>query len=160
MCVIRFCTASDNSRDGLDTYDVGGHSYAPIGEISANQDGAGSIQDQMGRKADGIMTFARIGALCNDSRIDVDEESGHKYTRTGEPTEAAIRVLVEKMGCPDKALNSRLLQAPERNQRDSQGFSNYWAKDFHKLATLEFTRDRKSMGVLGKLEVRREMVMV
>ena len=36
----------------------------------------------------------------------VDDEE--KFIRNGEPTEAAIRVLVEKLGCPDEAVNQPL----------------------------------------------------
>ena len=42
----------------------------------------------------------------NESRLLVDDEE--KFIRNGEPTEAAIRVLVEKLGCPDEAVNQPL----------------------------------------------------
>lgn len=45
-------------------------------------------------------------AQGNESRLLVDDEE--KFVRNGEPTEAAIRVLVEKLGCPDEALNQNL----------------------------------------------------
>ncbi len=35
------------------------------------------------------------------------QDDPSKILRTGEPTEAAIRVLVEKMGCPDESVNKR-----------------------------------------------------
>jgi len=57
---------------------------------------------------------------------------------------------VEKLGVPDARLNSRLLQAQSRKEGEAQGFSDYWESDFKKIATLEFTRDRKSMGVIGR----------
>lgn len=54
-----------------------------------------------------------------------DEE---KFVRNGEPTEAAIRVLVEKLGCPDEALNKRCLQKEKRSKDDAMAFSNHWMK--------------------------------
>lgn len=39
--------------------------------------------------------------MCNDARIVFDVEEG-TYGRIGEPTEAALNVLVEKLGVPGK----------------------------------------------------------
>jgi len=117
---------------------VQGHTYAPIGEVGElNADWS---------KDKGLATLARVGAVCNQARLSTDGNGG--YTRTGEPTEAAIMVLVEKLGCPDKALSDRCLQTKKRKTEDAMAFSNYWTKDVEKKATLEFTRDRKSMSVL------------
>ena len=69
--------------------------------------------------------------MCNESRLTVDEADGRFY-RTGEPTEAALRVLAEKMGCPDEALNRQILQKEKRKEAQAQGFSDYWAKDFQR----------------------------
>ncbi|KAF4757648.1 hypothetical protein FOZ63_007634, partial [Perkinsus olseni] len=79
-----------------------------------------------------------------------------KIRRTGEPTEAAIRVLAEKIGCPDKALNRRCLQSEDRSAKDLQAFSHYWANLCSPVATLEFTRDRKSMSIIVKEKDRSE----
>ena len=70
--------------------------------------------------------------------------------RIGEPTEAALIVLAEKLGCPDDALNSRCLQKEWRAPRDAMAFSNYWQRNVKRQALLEFSRDRKSMGVLAQ----------
>ncbi len=72
-----------------------------------------------------------------------------KAGRAGEPTDAAIRVLVEELGCPDASVNERCLQKPLKN-RDAMTFSKHWEGPLKKLATLEFARDRKSMSVLAK----------
>ncbi|CAE7333410.1 ECA1 [Symbiodinium sp. CCMP2592] len=84
--------------------------------------------------------------MCNESRLLVDDEE--KFIRNGEPTEAAIRVLVEKLGCPDQALNQRCYQKDKRSKEDAMAFSQYWEKGMEKKAVLEFSRDRKSMSVL------------
>lgn len=124
----------------MKSHDVDGHTYAPVGEIS------GLKRDWSNNKA--LQIFSKIGAICNESRLDVDADG--RTVRTGEPTEAALRVLVEKIGCPDESINKRCLQAPARSKQDAMAFSNYWTKDLQKLAVLEFTRDRKSMSVLCK----------
>lgn len=49
-----------------------------------------------------ICVFAccvQICAVCNDAQIVYDAEEG-TYGRIGEPTEAALSVLVEKLGVP------------------------------------------------------------
>lgn len=71
-------------------------------------------QNGMGKGEVALQQFARIGAYCNESRLTVDEESG-MMTRTGEPTEAALKVLIEKMGCTDAKLNKKLLQNKRRS---------------------------------------------
>ena len=61
----------------------------------------------------------------------------------GEPTEAALKVLVEKLGVP--GLNSPL--DPQLKCRQANDF---YSANHRKLATLSFSRDRKSMSVLAR----------
>ncbi|CAE8740988.1 unnamed protein product, partial [Polarella glacialis] len=115
-----------------------GTTYCPVGEIQ------GLTVDWQKNKA--LAVFCKIGAACNESRLSIDEDM--RFIRAGEPTEAAVRVLVEKLGCPDKAINSRCHQLLKRAKDDAMAFSNFWMKGLDKQATLEFTRDRKSMSCL------------
>lgn len=66
---------------------------------------------------------------------------------TGEPTEVALKCLVEKIGLPEyTAMPSALdrLRPSERVQ-----FCNHrWEVELKKIFTLEFSRDRKMMSVL------------
>ena len=48
-----------------------------------------------------MKNIIKISALCNESSIHYDENK-QKYTIMGEPTEAALKVLVEKYGIPEK----------------------------------------------------------
>lgn len=138
MCCVQMMLPA--SCSAMNVYTVEGHTYTPVGAIEGlNVDWA---------RDKGVHTFAKIGSICNESRLSVDEDS--RFVRAGEPTEAAIRVLVEKLGCPDQGINGRCLQAPRRGNADAMAFSNYWAQGVKKLAVLEFTRDRKSMSVLCK----------
>ncbi|XP_022898429.1 calcium-transporting ATPase, endoplasmic reticulum-type-like [Olea europaea var. sylvestris] len=98
-----------------------------------------------------LQAVAEICAICNDAGISYD---GRVFKATGLPTEAALKVLVEKMGVPDSKVKNRI--------RDSQLAANYlidrntvklgccewWTKRSKKVATLEFDRVRKSMSVI------------
>ena len=95
-----------------------------------------------------------IMALCNDARLigndgfTDDDKSGEgsmaQYTIEGEPTEAALLCLVEKLGPKD---NSGLDAKPSTiASQNYQFYANRWDR----YATLEFDRQRKSMSVLAK----------
>ena len=144
MVCINLCLPS-GANGAMKVHDVEGSSYAPIGSI---KNGFKAI----GPKDIALQYFAKVGAICNSAKITVDSDSG-KFKRIGEPTEAALRVLVEKMGCPDSSLNAKYYDQKSgsqkvRNSEDAMVFTNYWEKSISKLATLEFIRDRKSMSVL------------
>ena len=64
------------------------------------------------------------------------------FERLGEPTEAALCVLAEKLGgkCSDSKSSTAQTQASANVNR--------WRSDHPRQATLEFNRDRKSMSVL------------
>ncbi|KAI3495597.1 hypothetical protein L1887_37942 [Cichorium endivia] len=60
----------------------------------------GKIQDwSAGRMDVNLQTIAKIAALANDAGIKRSEKG---YVDTGMPTEAALKVLVEKMGLPSR----------------------------------------------------------
>lgn len=98
-----------------------------------------------------LQAMAEVCAVCNDAGIFCN---GRLFRATGLPTEAALKVLVEKMGVPDSKVRSKI--------RDSQLAANYlidsntvklgccewWTKRSKRLATLEFDRIRKSMSVI------------
>ena len=129
-----------NASGAMTVYDVQGSSYAPVGKI-------GNGFKPISTKDVALQHFARVGAVCNTSRISLDSDG--KYKRIGEPTEAALRVLVEKMGCPDEGLTAKFFGDNKRRVGDeAMAMSAYWEKGLDKVATLEFIRDRKSMSVL------------
>jgi magnesium-transporting ATPase (P-type) len=101
---------------------------------------------QMGEEA--IHDFASICSVCNASNLTYDTDKS-KFSRQGEPTEAAMKVLVEKMGTPDatqtKSFKSQKAKDPRNNV---EVVNDFYAEQYQKLATLEFSRDRKSMSVL------------
>mmetsp|Transcript_57814 Transcript_57814/g.102677 ORF Transcript_57814/g.102677 Transcript_57814/m.102677 type:complete len:1038 (-) Transcript_57814:55-3168(-) len=135
MCVVKLAMPSAGA---MKAYDVEGHTYTPVGAVKDFRIDWGKNQ--------ACHSLARIGALCNESRLIVNDDD--KFIRNGEPTEAAIRVLVEKLGCPDPATHSRCYQKEKRSKQDAMAFTDYWTSGMKKLAVLEFSRDRKSMSVL------------
>ena len=120
----------------MKVYNVEGTNYTPVGKI----DGFKSF----GKNDVLFQTLCRASVLCNTSGLVIEDG---KYKRIGEPTELALRVLIEKMGCPDEALNAKYLQRADRGD-NPMAFSQYWEKGVVKHATLEFMSDRKSMSVL------------
>ncbi|PSS26263.1 Calcium-transporting ATPase, endoplasmic reticulum-type like [Actinidia chinensis var. chinensis] len=110
-----------------------------------------------------LQAMAEICAVCNDAGIFCN---GLLFRATGLPTEAALKVLVEKMGVPDHKVRNKI--------RDTQLASNYlidcntvklrccewWTKRSKRLATLEFDRIRKSMSVIVRELTGRNRLLV
>ncbi|EPR64156.1 sarco/endoplasmic reticulum Ca2+-ATPase [Toxoplasma gondii GAB2-2007-GAL-DOM2] len=149
MTCVRFCVP--NMRHGTDEYTCEGSCYSPIGAVNY----AGSSHSQRRKfhhieeTDQNLQWLARCATLCNEARLEIAPGSqGMKFTRLGEPTEAALLVLVEKLGCTDSTLNARFLQCEGRKEQAPMPFCDYWASSWNSLATLEFTRERKSMSVL------------
>lgn len=113
------------------TFNVDGTTYDPAdGGIENWPAGSMDVNLQM---------IAKIAAICNDAGV---EKSGHHYVASGMPTEAALKVMVEKMGLPNG------LQHVSSSSDDVLRCCQAWANSELRIATLEFDRDRKSMGVI------------
>ncbi|KVH89019.1 Calcium-transporting P-type ATPase, subfamily IIA, SERCA-type [Cynara cardunculus var. scolymus] len=80
-----------------------------------------------------LQSVAEICAVCNDAGIYSD---GWVLRVTGLPTEAALKVLVEKMGVPDAKAKNKIRCC------------EWWTKRSKRLGTLELDRVRKSMSVI------------
>ncbi|PON32715.1 P-type ATPase [Parasponia andersonii] len=133
------------SRAGtLRAFNVDGTSYSPFD---------GKIQDWPAGKMDAnLQMIAKIAALCNDSGV---EQSGNHYVANGLPTEAALKVLVEKMGLPE-GLN----YGSTSDLDDALRCCQVWKNTESRIATLEFDRDRKSMGVIVNSRSERKSLLV
>ncbi|EJK45298.1 hypothetical protein THAOC_36093 [Thalassiosira oceanica] len=130
------------SKAEMSAHAVSGITYAPVGTIEPAVD-FGKSPAQLGM-------LSSIASLCNSSGIEYDEK-GSKYVRVGEPTEASLKVLVEKIGLPDGSEQAALLEKRESDPAGSvQTVNDYWGSKAKVLATLEFNRDRKSMSVLTR----------
>ncbi|OAQ24193.1 calcium-transporting ATPase [Linnemannia elongata AG-77] len=132
----------DNNAGKVAEYQVQGSSFSPVGDI-LNADG--KTISSLSTVSQTLNDLAQICAICNNSTIAYNSETD-TYVNVGEPTEAALKVLVEKMGTDDAATNVSLdnLSASKRVDACNQ----YYTERVTKLATLDFSRDRKSMSVL------------
>ncbi|KAF9091335.1 hypothetical protein BGX23_005263 [Mortierella sp. AD031] len=132
----------DNKAGKVAEYQVQGSSFSPVGDI-LNADG--KVVSALSTVSQTLNDLAQICAVCNNSTIAYNSEND-TYINVGEPTEAALKVLVEKMGTEDSGTNASLdtLSASQRVDACNQ----YYVERTKKLATLDFSRDRKSMSVL------------
>jgi len=141
MSVNKIVYIKEDGSD-LEEMDVEGTTFAPRGKITHN----GKAVEDLAQKSQTILRMTEVAALCNDARLAYDARTG-TYMNVGEPTEGALRVLAEKIGpCAPK----------DTHPEDCVHYASAWyEKKYQRLATFEFSRDRKSMSVLvqnGKQE--------
>ena len=129
------------SGTGLEEIEVEGTTFSPDGGLISN----GKRVDSLAASSATVRQLAEISAVCNDSQLAFDSRNG-TFSNVGEPTEGALRVLVEKIGCPEPALNQQARQLPVQERLHSA--SKYYEDKNIRQATYEFSRDRKSMSVL------------
>ena len=70
------------------------------------------------RKLPSVEALGCTTVIC--SRLLVNEEG--KFVSNGEPTEAAVRVLVEKLGCPDGLTRGAYRNKTQRTPEDAMAF--------------------------------------
>ncbi|KAI0135428.1 calcium-transporting ATPase sarcoplasmic/endoplasmic reticulum type [Daldinia grandis] len=134
MSVSKIVYINEHGTD-LEELDVEGTTFAPKGDIKHN----GKVVRDLAQSSSTIRQMNEVAALCNDARLVYDTRSG-AFSNVGEPTEGALRALAEKVG-PCAPTNWRL--------EDSVHHASGWYESkFPRLATYEFSRDRKSMSVL------------
>ncbi|ROT40037.1 calcium-transporting ATPase sarcoplasmic/endoplasmic reticulum type [Sodiomyces alkalinus F11] len=125
----------NDAGTGLVELEVEGTTFCPRGAIQLN----GQKVVELPRTSSTVRQMTEVAALCNDSKLAYDAKSG-VYSIIGEPTEGALRVLAEKLGptAPENASPDTLLHHA----------SAHYERSCPRLATYEFSRDRKSMSVL------------
>lgn len=126
---------------GVLELDVQGSTFAPEGDILLN----GIKVENFAASSIAARKLLEVAALCNDSRLAFDSKN-RTFSIVGEPTEGALRVLVEKFGAPDPAVKQekRNMSIEDRLHHATQ----YFEARNPRVATYEFSRDRKSMSVL------------
>ncbi|KAJ3166780.1 hypothetical protein HK101_011875 [Irineochytrium annulatum] len=154
---VRRVLIPDAGKEGTTEWMVEGSSYGPEGRVL--KDGKPVGRDVVA-KTPGLFELLNICAVCNDSKVVFDEKT-NSYQKIGEPTEAALKSLVEKFGSDDPAFNSSkcpeiadahaLEKLSTQQKVDRAGLvDSLLESKFRRAATFEFTRDRKSMSVLAE----------
>jgi Ca2+ transporting ATPase len=131
----------NESGSDLEEFDVEGTTFSPEGKVLFQ----GAHVPDLASTSSTVEQMAEISALCNDAQLALDAKTG-VYSSVGEPTEGALRVLVEKIGTPEstkKAQNGNAALADPLSKA-----SSWYERRAPRLATYEFSRDRKSMSVL------------
>jgi P-type Ca2+ transporter type 2A len=130
---------------GLQEYEIEGTTFSPEGWVLSE----GKSIPSPAASNSCIRTLAEIAAVCNDSGVAYDSVTGH-YSNIGEPTEAALRVLVEKLGTGQEKLDAQINAMPPYERLHT--VNTFYETISPRIATFEFTRDRKSMSVLTQTD--------
>ncbi|KAJ7489883.1 hypothetical protein B0H11DRAFT_2010823 [Mycena galericulata] len=143
MSVSRFLVI-DGRTGSPREYNVEGTTFSPYGSVTSADGKEASAE----LKSDAVQRLAEISAVCNDAKIVYNADKA-AYTNLGEPTEAALKVLAEKLGCRDAEITKSL---PDLTPAVRASVVNeFFERSIPRLLTFEFSRDRKMMSVLVKL---------
>lgn len=134
----------DSKTNAPREYTVEGTTFSPYGSVTSANGKVGSAE----LKSDPIQRLAEISAICNDAKVVYNADKAH-YVNVGEPTEAALKVLVEKIGCRDADVSKSLSGLSEA--ACANAVNDFFERTIPRLLTFEFSRDRKMMSVLVKL---------
>lgn len=129
-----------NSAGKLVRYDVSGDDFDVQGKIT--ETGNGRELEFPASRSFITEAVAQIASLCNFSSLTFDTTK-EKYSYIGDPMEASLKVLVEKLGAPKMADRSKSYYTPA---------NDYYHNKFTVLETFEFSRDRKCMSMVVKGE--------
>ena len=180
-------TEDDHHKDlVMIEHGIQGSSYSPLGDIEGIAKDVEIQLNPRGALADVAAVSALcndaqiVGNSPETKNDDHDEEQEHKkkkkesstsrskkalekreklFERIGEPTEAALCVLAEKIGGLTDTTTLDQEEADEDNEPSTETIPmdpatvananvNLWRERRPRTATLEFSRDRKSMSVL------------
>ncbi|GFH08660.1 cation_ATPase_N domain-containing protein [Haematococcus lacustris] len=174
MSAVQLVAAADSSQ--LRTWEVTGHTYnpaegqvlnllmmdkAPVLVRLARQYRHGSecpvtgierpgVEDdsvkQCRDKAVQLQQYDHAQTFCNEASIEFKNGA---FRCVGAPTEAALKVLTEKLGTTDVSARAEI----EARRRDPSNYpepvSSHHSSKYTVRSLLEFDRDRKSMSVLA-----------
>lgn len=134
------------NQDGsdLEELEVEGTTFEPKGAIKSQ----GKPVSDIAQKSTTVLQMAEVAAMCNDAKLDYHSHTG-TFSNVGEATEGALRVMVEKIGpCAPSDCHAQ----------DRVHYASSWyERKYHRLATYEFSRDRKSMSVLVEGEGKQKL---
>ncbi|KAJ5172325.1 hypothetical protein N7492_004918 [Penicillium capsulatum] len=140
MSVGKIAYLADSGK-GIEEIDVEGTTFAPQGKLTLN----GKTVDNLAVSSSTVRQLTEVSALCNSATLSHDPKTG-AFSNIGEPTEAALRALVEKVGTEDATKNQKISGLPISDR--VHACSAHYESRLPLQATYEFSRDRKSMSVL------------
>lgn len=140
MSVARFLTVVNDLE--VAEYNVGGTTYAPHGAVTTLD---GKHAERSTVRTAPVDKLVEIAAICNDAKVSYNAET-ETYSSVGEPTEAAMKVLVEKLGSDDRTFNDTLGTLSPLMR--TMAVNDHYDAKVERMLTFEFSRDRKSMSVL------------
>jgi Ca2+ transporting ATPase len=132
---------------GLTELHISGTSYAPEGDVVSQRDGAKHVG--LPARVPVLDVLTQICTLCNDSQLFYDTQH-QTFSKIGEPTEAALKVLVEKLGTANESVNEKAFSGRLEPQQRASFVCNHIESLAERIMTFEFSRDRKSMSVLAR----------
>ncbi|KAF2967275.1 hypothetical protein GQX73_g6297 [Xylaria multiplex] len=145
MSVSKVVYLREDGND-LEELDVEGTTFSPKGNIKRD----GKVVQDLFQTSSTINQMNEVAALCNDAQLMYDARSA-TFSNVGEPTEAALRVLAEKIGPQPPA---------DTKSEDCVHHASAWyEKKYPRLATFEFSRDRKSMSVLVQAGKQKKLLV-
>ncbi|KAJ1946089.1 hypothetical protein GGF37_001362 [Kickxella alabastrina] len=129
--------------------EVTGTDFSPAGHVVDAQGttitNAAADKGAVAGSTQALRDSVIVSAMCNDANVLYNRDK-NVYQLIGEPTEGALRVLVEKVGTSDAAFNATLAELSKADR--VQACCQWVQHRFARVGTLEFTRERKSMSVL------------
>eukprot|EP00474_Spongospora_subterranea_P009552 CRZ10010.1 hypothetical protein [Spongospora subterranea] len=144
MSVVKAMHVSvSQGKVSLEEYSFSGDSWSPKGTVTSAS--TGKVITKPAFSAGVLNAMAKIGTLCNESYLNQHQDDAGivSFTKTGESTEAALKVFSEKCGVPEAQDESMV-----KNQDQCRAVHDFWNKQYARSFVLEFDRDRKSMGVI------------
>jgi magnesium-transporting ATPase (P-type) len=107
MCVKQVILLAGDNAGSQRIFEVEGTSYLPEGKVNGFEEIV-----KGGKVPENVRRFCQSMAICNDSKLLVEKG---RVTRSGLPTEAALKVLNEKIGRYDADIRMRpVLEAVEQ----------------------------------------------
>ncbi|KAJ1915635.1 hypothetical protein H4219_004205 [Mycoemilia scoparia] len=139
MSVTRFAVLE--SANEIDEYTVEGTGYSPSGVV---RDSLGKEIQNLASRVDPVRELMEISVCCNGAHIEYKDNN---YACIGEPTEAALLALVERVGTADSTFNM-FKNEPHKPELSISACRHSYESTLEKLDVYEFTRTRKSMSVV------------
>ena len=134
MCAVKFVHIGSSVTD-LKAFDVVEKSYDPQAEIK------GLTTDYFAK----VPSVREIAIACTlNNKANLVYEEG-KFNKQGEPTEAALKVLAEKLGRYDATFKGF-----GDATKNPQAYGNHLASKYEYIAALDFTSERKTMSSVYK----------